>query len=179
MGADRLLFTRGALLGRVPCCAEFVVQQKLPHHSVGDINSCSPSQHLGSCSLRRCSPSGWKGDQALARVPNLDEVGRNSDFHIHVQTVMECHASPLPGLSGFCQNRAKGCFWAGTSAVSILRAGQRRAEKAGGGRWDARGHQASAQSPQRRHKDLDGIEGSIRRKLPVSLQQRRFSLHVK
>lgn len=41
-------------------------------------------------------------------------------------------ASRLPGLTGFCPNTAKGCFWAGASALSILRGRQRRAEKAGG-----------------------------------------------
>lgn len=32
--ADGLLFSYGSLLGRVPCYAEFIVKQNLPHHNV-------------------------------------------------------------------------------------------------------------------------------------------------
>ena len=44
--ADLLLFTCGSLLGRVPCYAEFVIKQNLPHHNVWYINSFSLSHCL-------------------------------------------------------------------------------------------------------------------------------------
>lgn len=72
---------------------------------------------------------------------------------------------------------------AGPSALSILRAGQRRAEEAGGARevsgCGARGTEASAPRPQTQPKNRDGVGGLIGRNPPGSLQQHPFRLQIR